>query len=88
MTELRVAVVGVGLMGADDVARVEGTIAGARVAVVNDYLTEKAEHVAIAEPDVDAVVLATRVCTVGVESLTTGQPVTVIMINRGAIPGA
>src|SRR6185295_19930468 len=74
MAELRVAVLGVGLMGADHVARIESTIVGARVAVVNDYLTEKAEQVAagiagcrviadpleaIADPDVDAVVLAT-----------------------------
>jgi len=61
-------------MGADHVARITSKISGARVAVVNDYLTEKAESIAatipgcraiadpldaIADPDVDAVVLAT-----------------------------
>ena len=61
-------------MGADHVARLSTRISGARVAVVNDYLTEKAEKLAaeipgcraisdpldaIADPDVDAVVLAT-----------------------------
>ncbi|WP_082753836.1 Gfo/Idh/MocA family protein [Mycobacterium sp. NAZ190054] len=74
MSELRVAVLGVGLMGADHVARIASRISGARVAVVNDYVTEKAEQLAagipgcravadpldaIADPDVDAVVLAT-----------------------------
>ena len=71
---LRIAVLGVGLMGADHVARITGRISGARVAVVNDYLTEKAEQIAasvpgarvagdpfdaIAADDVDAVLLAT-----------------------------
>ncbi len=61
-------------MGADHVARLTSKISGAHVAVVNDYLTEKAEQIAagipgcrvaadpldaIADPDVDAVVLAT-----------------------------
>jgi myo-inositol 2-dehydrogenase/D-chiro-inositol 1-dehydrogenase len=61
-------------MGADHVARINSRIAGARVTVVNDYLTEKAEAIAagipgcraiadpldaIADPEVDAVVLAT-----------------------------
>src|SRR6476619_421348 len=74
MSELRVAVLGVGVMGADHVARLSTKISGSRVAVVNDYLTEKAEQIAagipgcrviadpldaIADPDVDAVVLAT-----------------------------
>ncbi len=74
MSDLRVAVLGVGLMGADHVARLDRKIKGARVAVVNDYVTEKAEQIAagiegcraiadpldaIADPDVDAVVLAT-----------------------------
>ena len=74
MSDLRVAVLGVGLMGADHVARIDRKIKGARVAVVNDYFTEKAEQIAagidgcrviadpldaIADPDVDAVVLAT-----------------------------
>ncbi|GAA2778268.1 Gfo/Idh/MocA family protein [Mycolicibacterium pallens] len=74
MSDLRVAVLGVGIMGADHVARLTSKISGARVTVVNDYLTEKAEQIAagipgcrviadpldaIADPDVDAVVLAT-----------------------------
>ena len=74
MTDLKVAVLGVGVMGADHVARITSQIAGARVAVVNDYVTEKAEQIAaridgcravadpldaIAAADVDAVVLAT-----------------------------
>jgi myo-inositol 2-dehydrogenase/D-chiro-inositol 1-dehydrogenase len=74
MSDLRVAVLGVGVMGADHVARITSRISGARVAVVNDYVAEKAEQVAagipgcraisdpldaIADPDVDAVVLAT-----------------------------
>ena len=74
MSDLRVAVLGVGIMGADHVARLAHRISGASVTVVNDYLTEKAETVAadspgcraiadpldaIADPDVDAVVLAT-----------------------------
>jgi myo-inositol 2-dehydrogenase/D-chiro-inositol 1-dehydrogenase len=74
MSDLRVAVLGVGMMGADHVARISQKIAGARVSVVNDYVSEKAEQLAatipgcraiadpldaIADPDVDAVVLAT-----------------------------
>lgn len=74
MSDLRVAVLGVGIMGADHVARLTSKISGAHVAVVNDYLTAKAEQIAagipgcrviadpldaIADPDVDAVVLAT-----------------------------
>jgi myo-inositol 2-dehydrogenase / D-chiro-inositol 1-dehydrogenase len=74
MTDLRVAVLGVGMMGADHVARITSRISGAQVTVVNDYLAEKAEQIAasvpgcraigdpldaIADPDVDAVVLAT-----------------------------
>jgi len=74
VSDLRVAVLGVGVMGADHVARLSSRISGARVVVVNDYVTEKAEQIAagidgcravvdpldaIAEPDVDAVVLAT-----------------------------
>ncbi|MDZ4232997.1 MAG: Gfo/Idh/MocA family oxidoreductase [Dietzia sp.] len=72
--ELRVAVLGVGVMGADHVTRITSQISGARVTVVNDYVTEKAEQIAsqidgcraivdpldaIADTDVDAVVLAT-----------------------------
>jgi myo-inositol 2-dehydrogenase / D-chiro-inositol 1-dehydrogenase len=74
MSELRIAVLGVGVMGADHVARITSKISGARVAVVNDYLPEKAAEVAAAVPgsraaadpfdainadDVDAVLLAT-----------------------------
>jgi myo-inositol 2-dehydrogenase/D-chiro-inositol 1-dehydrogenase len=74
MSDLRIAVLGVGVMGADHVARITARISGARVSVVNDYVTEKAEQIAseidgcraitdpldaIADPDVDAVVLAT-----------------------------
>lgn len=74
MSELKIAVLGVGMMGADHVARITSRISGARVVVVNDYLTEKAEAIAagipgcraigdpldaIADPEVDAVVIAT-----------------------------
>ena len=74
MSDLRIAVLGVGMMGADHVTRISSCISGAQVTVVNDYLAEKAEQVAasvpgcrvigdpldaIADPDVDAVVLAT-----------------------------
>lgn len=74
MSDLRVAVLGVGVMGADHVARLSTRISGASVTVVNDYVTEKAEQIAagipgcraisdpldaIADPDIDAVVLAT-----------------------------
>jgi myo-inositol 2-dehydrogenase/D-chiro-inositol 1-dehydrogenase len=62
------------MMGADHVARIGVRIAGARVSVVNDFVTEKADRLAatipgcraisdpldaIADADVDAVVLAT-----------------------------
>jgi len=71
--ELRVAVIGVGMMGADHVARLHSRISGARVVVVSDAFTEKAEQIAagipgcrvvteplaaIADPEVDAVVIA------------------------------
>ena len=74
MSDLRVAVLGVGVMGADHVARITSKISGATVVVVNDYLIEKAERIAAAIPgcrvigdpldaiaadDVDAVLLAT-----------------------------
>jgi myo-inositol 2-dehydrogenase / D-chiro-inositol 1-dehydrogenase len=74
MSDLRIAVLGVGMMGADHVARISSRISGARVSVVNDYLPEKAAEVAAAVPgarvandpfdaiaadDVDAVLLAT-----------------------------
>jgi myo-inositol 2-dehydrogenase / D-chiro-inositol 1-dehydrogenase len=72
--ELRVAVLGVGMMGADHVARLSSRISGARVVALSDAFTEKAEQVAaavpgcrvvadplaaIADPEVDAVVIAT-----------------------------
>ena len=72
--DLRVAVLGVGMMGADHVERITRKVSGARVAVVNDYLPEKAEQAAaavtgarvVSDPldaigadDVDAVLLAT-----------------------------
>jgi myo-inositol 2-dehydrogenase/D-chiro-inositol 1-dehydrogenase len=74
MSDLRIAVLGIGMMGADHVARITGRISGAQVTVVNDYLPEKAAEVAAAVPgarvandpfdaiaadDVDAVLLAT-----------------------------
>lgn len=74
MSDLRIAVLGVGMMGADHVARITSRISGARVAVVNDYMSEKAAEVAaavpgarvandpfdaIADEDVDAILLAT-----------------------------
>ena len=73
-TDLRIAVLGVGMMGADHVARITERTKGATVTVLNDYLPEKAEELAatipgcraindpldaIADPDVDAVILAT-----------------------------
>jgi myo-inositol 2-dehydrogenase/D-chiro-inositol 1-dehydrogenase len=74
MSDLRIAVLGVGMMGADHVARISSRISGAQVAVVNDYMPEKAAEVAaavpgtrvandpfdaIADDDVDAILLAT-----------------------------
>ncbi|HJT92221.1 MAG TPA: Gfo/Idh/MocA family oxidoreductase [Mycobacterium sp.] len=74
MSDLRIAVLGVGMMGADHVARITSRISGAHVAVVNDYMPEKAAEVAaavpgarvandpfdaIADDDVDAILLAT-----------------------------
>lgn len=72
-TDLRIAVIGVGIMGADHVARLTESIAGAHVSVVSDADAARAESVArtapgarvVADPfdaiiaaDVDAVVLA------------------------------
>ncbi|WP_222264330.1 Gfo/Idh/MocA family protein [Modestobacter marinus] len=72
--ELRVAVLGVGMMGADHVARLHSRISGARVVLVSDAFREKAEQVAsdvpgcrviddplaaIADDEVDAVLIAT-----------------------------
>lgn len=72
--DLRVAVLGVGVMGADHVDRLINRISGARVTVVNDVAVDRAEAIAATAPgsrvvtdpfdaivadDVDAVVLAT-----------------------------
>jgi myo-inositol 2-dehydrogenase/D-chiro-inositol 1-dehydrogenase len=72
--DLRIAVLGVGLMGADHVARLYSRISGAEVVAVSDAFAEKAGEVAgtvpgcrvvadplaaIADPEVDAVVIAT-----------------------------
>lgn len=74
MSDLRVAVLGVGMMGADHIARISERTKGATVAVVNDFMPDKAATLAagipgcrvvddplaaIADPDVDAVILAT-----------------------------
>src|SRR3712207_9146958 len=71
--DLRVAVLGVGMMGADHVSRIYSRISGARVVAVSDAFTEKADQVAaevpgcrviadplaaIADPEVDAVLIA------------------------------
>jgi myo-inositol 2-dehydrogenase/D-chiro-inositol 1-dehydrogenase len=71
--DLRVAVIGVGMMGADHVVRLHSRISGTKVVVVSDAFTEKAEQVAagvpgcrviadplaaITDPEVDAVVIA------------------------------
>ncbi|MCV7251736.1 Gfo/Idh/MocA family oxidoreductase [Mycobacterium hackensackense] len=73
MSDIKIAVLGVGIMGADHVARITSRISGARVVVVNDYLAEKAGAIAagipdcravgdpldaIADPEVDALVIA------------------------------
>src|ERR671917_2611461 len=72
--ELQVAVLGVGMMGADHVARLYSRISGAQVIAVSDAFAEKAEQVAagvpgcrvigdplaaIADDEVDAVLIAT-----------------------------
>jgi myo-inositol 2-dehydrogenase/D-chiro-inositol 1-dehydrogenase len=71
--DLRVAVLGVGLMGADHVARLSRRVSGASVSVVSDAATDRADQVAaqvpgcrvvpdplaaVADPAVDAVVVA------------------------------
>jgi myo-inositol 2-dehydrogenase / D-chiro-inositol 1-dehydrogenase len=70
---LRIAVLGVGLMGAFHVDALSKRIRGAQVTVVNDFLTDKAAAVAgsvgarvvadpvdaISDPEVDAVLIAT-----------------------------
>ena len=71
--ELRIAVLGLGMMGSFHVDLLATTIRGARVSVVNDFVAEKAAEVAdrvgarvvadpiaaINDPEVDAVLLAT-----------------------------
>ncbi|WP_176818958.1 Gfo/Idh/MocA family protein [Quadrisphaera sp. DSM 44207] len=74
MQELRVAVLGVGLMGADHLRRLAARTSGARPVVVADAFADRAREVAgelpgvrvvedpfdaIADPEVDAVVIAT-----------------------------
>ncbi|HKH55594.1 MAG TPA: Gfo/Idh/MocA family oxidoreductase [Propionibacteriaceae bacterium] len=73
MTDLKVAVLGVGLMGAFHVDALTKRIRGAEVTVINDFFAEKAEQVAsqvgarvvgdpiaaIQDPEIDAVLLAT-----------------------------
>lgn len=73
MSDLRVAVLGVGLMGSFHAKALSSTISGATVTVVNDFSAARAEEVAagigarvvadpfdaINDPEVDAVVLAT-----------------------------
>ena len=70
--ELRVAVLGVGMMGAFHADALSKRVRGARVTVVNDFLADKADEVAgaigaraepdpiaaINDPDVDAVLIA------------------------------
>ena len=73
LADLRVAVLGVGLMGADHVTRLHRRVSGARVTVVSDAAADRADQVAgevpgcrvvpdplaaIADPGVDAVVVA------------------------------
>lgn len=51
MSDIKIAVLGVGIMGADHVARITSRISGgAAVVVVNDYLAEKAETIAAGIP--------------------------------------
>jgi len=72
-TDLRIAVLGVGMMGAFHVAALSSRIRGARVTVISDFFPDKAAEIAaqvgarvVADPfdainadDVDAVLLAT-----------------------------
>ena len=103
MSDFRIAVLGVGVMGADHVARITTRISGAGVTVVNDYLAEKADQIAasvpggraigdpldaIADPDVDAVLLATpgtdtREATAGVSGTRQARAVRKAVDHRG-----
>lgn len=72
MSDLRVAVLGVGVMGAFHVEALSSRIRGARVTVVSDFFADKAAEIAdrvgakvvsdpleaIADPEVDAVLIA------------------------------
>jgi myo-inositol 2-dehydrogenase/D-chiro-inositol 1-dehydrogenase len=72
MSDLRVAVLGVGMMGAFHVDALSARIRGVQVTVINDQLADKAERVAaqagarvvgdpieaIRDPDIDAVLIA------------------------------
>jgi myo-inositol 2-dehydrogenase/D-chiro-inositol 1-dehydrogenase len=72
MSDLRIAVLGVGMMGAFHVDALSKRIRGARVTVLNDYFLEKAQELAdtigaravadpieaINDPEVDAVLIA------------------------------
>lgn len=73
MSDLRIAVLGVGMMGAFHVDALAKRIRGARVTVINDFFADKAHEVAdtvgarvvldpleaINDPEVDAVLIAT-----------------------------
>jgi myo-inositol 2-dehydrogenase/D-chiro-inositol 1-dehydrogenase len=73
MSDLRIAVLGLGMMGAFHVDLLSSSIKGATVTVVNDFVAEKAEAVAarigarvvadpiaaINDPELDAVLMAT-----------------------------
>ena len=73
MSELRIAVLGVGMMGAFHAEALSSRIKGARVTVINDFFEEKAAEIAnrigarvvadplqaIADAEVDAVLIAT-----------------------------
>jgi myo-inositol 2-dehydrogenase / D-chiro-inositol 1-dehydrogenase len=73
MSDLRIAILGVGMMGAFHVEALTRRVRGAEVSVISDFFPEKAEQVAaqvgaravgdpidaINDPDIDAVLLAT-----------------------------
>lgn len=73
MSDLRIAVLGVGMMGAFHVEALSTRVRGAKVTVVSDFFAEKAQQVAdsvgarvvadpieaIRDPEVDAVLIAT-----------------------------
>jgi len=73
MTDLRIAVLGCGMMGASHVDALSRRTRGAKVVVINDFIPEKAQQVAasvgarvvldpiaaINDPEVDAVLIAT-----------------------------